>query len=163
MSAQKKKSAWSLAAEAMNRPQQKGEMEEPQSGNTSELQDKKAVEPESEISALQQEGEMEKLQNGKIVKQEQGKPDTKQDGISVKQQKGKKGKLQDEEKEEPQSTIAESNEEKLTEKITLYLSWQQLDKLDTMALEYKRRTRRRTDHNKLMRMMIERFTLDDLL
>ena len=55
------------------------------------------------------------------------------------------------------------DEDKPTEKITLYLSWKQLEKLDQMALEYKRRTRKRTDHNKLMRMMVDKFDLDDLL
>lgn len=60
-------------------------------------------------------------------------------------------------------TGANLGEDKPTEKITLYLTWRQLDKLDSMALEYKRRTRQRTDHNKLMRMMVEKFDLDDLI
>lgn len=49
------------------------------------------------------------------------------------------------------------------QKVTLYLSWRQIDKLDEMERQYRRRMKKRTDHNKLMRMMVDHTTLNDLL
>lgn len=50
-----------------------------------------------------------------------------------------------------------------TEKMTLYLSWEHIDKLNTLQNEYWKTKRKRTDHNKLLRLLIERATLDDVL
>jgi len=173
----KKKSAWSLAAEAIQ--QQSDKTEEPQNvtaeeqdtGNTAKLQVDKTEEPQAVEMARPQNAMTEEIGNSKMGKQENVielepqnrieeesqklKTEEPQNGKTVKSKKKQSPKA-----EEPQSSI---EEEKPTEKITLYLSWNQLDKLDSMVIEYKRRTRKRTDHNKLMRMMIDKLDLDDLL
>jgi hypothetical protein len=59
--------------------------------------------------------------------------------------------------------IEQVDEDKATEKVTLYLTYVQRDKMDNLAIEYKRRTRRRTDANKLMRIIIDRVSIEDLL
>jgi len=55
------------------------------------------------------------------------------------------------------------NEEKATEKLTLYLLPRQSDKLDELLMQFKKRTGKRLQRNKLMRMLIDQATLDTLL
>ncbi len=50
-----------------------------------------------------------------------------------------------------------------TEKTTLYLSPRQSDKLDDLTMSYKRRTGKRITRNMLLRKLIDRATLDDIL
>ena len=49
------------------------------------------------------------------------------------------------------------------EKTTFYLRPDQLDKLDELAYAYKKRTGRRIDRQDIVRLLIDRCTLDDLL
>src|SRR5579864_2830661 len=54
-------------------------------------------------------------------------------------------------------------EEKATVEISLYLRPSQDDKLDDLKREYKRRKGKKISSNQLMRLLIDRATLDDLL
>ncbi len=48
-------------------------------------------------------------------------------------------------------------------KTSFYLRTDQLDKLDELAYAFKRRTGRRIDRQDILRALIDRYTLDDLL
>jgi hypothetical protein len=61
------------------------------------------------------------------------------------------------------SSKTEGDEEKATEKLTLYLHPSQRDKLDMLIMEYRKQTSKRITHNKLMRMLIEKAELKNLL
>jgi len=52
---------------------------------------------------------------------------------------------------------------KLTEKFTVYLSWDQMDKLNDMVAGYQKRKQKRIDVNKMLRLMIDEASLDDLI
>lgn len=54
-------------------------------------------------------------------------------------------------------------EEKATIEVSLYLRPSQDDKVEDLKREYKRRTRRKISSNQLMRLLIDRATIDDLL
>lgn len=54
-------------------------------------------------------------------------------------------------------------EEKATIEVSLYLRPSQDDKLEDLKREYKRRTRKKISSNQIMRLLIEKATLDDLL
>src|SRR5215469_11713413 len=158
----KKQSAWSRAAESVNKQRQNGETgkqenseaEKPQQGSTRETQSSIADNHDNIEAGLQETGKEENHQS--VI------PLSRQEGKQGKSDSLKAGKQENIETEERQNDSMET-EDKPTEKITLYLTWKQLDKLDMMALEYKRRTRKRTDHNKLLRMMVDKFDLEDLL
>jgi hypothetical protein len=57
----------------------------------------------------------------------------------------------------------DQDEEKATEKLTLYLFPRQSDKLDALIVEYKKRTGKRVQRNKLMRMLIDQASLEAIL
>jgi hypothetical protein len=96
---------------------------------------------------------IEELDNDTMVERDNGKTASPQSTITG----------------EPQDTITakplqpEQDEEKATEKLTLYLHPSQRDKLDALILEYRRETGKRITHNRLMRMMIEKVQVRDLL
>jgi hypothetical protein len=49
------------------------------------------------------------------------------------------------------------------EKVTFYLRPDQVEKLDEMVIAYKRRTGRRTNRNALMRLLLDRVEIDQLV
>lgn len=166
----KKQSAWSRAAEAANKQRQNAETEKQESIEAGEPQKGLTLESQNGIMQETQSGITDNLHSTEAALLETAKEENSQSGIALSPRQGetiksdsiKSGEKQTSKTVEQQNEIAD-NEDKPTEKITLYLTWKQLDKLDNMALEYKRRTRKRTDHNKLMRMMVDKFGLDDLL
>jgi hypothetical protein len=149
--------------DAETESQQTGKPEELQSANTVTTYNMKTGKRESGKEESPQPRQIGERQSTKAGATQQGiavKPDSKKTGTK---QNGKAKAREDAIAEETESGSAVVDEEKATEKITLYLSWRQLDKLDEMVRGYKRRMRKRTDQNKLMRMMIDKFTLDDIL
>ena len=69
----------------------------------------------------------------------------------------------------PQSGVVDptqqtnQEEEKATEKLTLYLLPRQSDKLDELIMQYKKETGKRIQRNKLMRKLIDQSSLETLL
>ncbi len=124
---------------------------ERESGSTATLQSGRAEERESGETGKRDNGIAEESYSAITVKP--------QNAIAVSMYEGKTGEREGGKAVERQSGETELNDQK----ITLYLSWRLLDKLEDMATEYRHRTRKRIDHNKLMRMMIEKATLDDLV
>jgi hypothetical protein len=144
----------------------------PQNVVTGEQQNIAESEPiQAQTTVKREDDKILGLQEAMTVSPQSDKEETMRQGITVKNESEKAGTLQKMEAEsqenvktgEQQGGNVVVDEEKATEKITLYLSWRQLDKLDEMVRGYKRRKRKRTDQNKLMRMMIDKFTLDDIL
>jgi hypothetical protein len=80
------------------------------------------------------------------------------------QENGKSVKEQNENsvKRENDISPSESGEEKATIEISLYLRPSQDDKLEDLKREYKKRTRKKISSNQIMRLLIDRATLDDL-
>lgn len=157
MPREKRPSAWSLAAKQAQ--QQSGKTEEPQEERTRERETDKEEEPQSIETGKQQQGN--------LVQPQSVETEISQNSIMVQLQSDNTGIEQNgEASTRGGSTTAQPQNSKTAlydQKITLYLSWEQLDKLDMMVVAYKHRTRKRTDPNKLMRMMIDKYTLDDLL
>ena len=190
MAKEKKISAWSAATRQVQAEQQDGKMEEPYNGITEEMQNNVAVEWGSEQNIEQQKGKTEELYNGINIKT-QGKEEEaireredkkeRDSGINIKDDNSITAKQQNYIPVENQDGIVvkqdngiivetykgvevqQQDEEKNTEKITLYLTYTLYDKLEGLANEYRRRTRKRIDPNKLMRKMIERATIEELL
>ncbi len=113
---------------------------EPQSGKTAERDSGKAVKQQTRMTS--------KLQNRIDAKPQSGKTVKRQNGKAVEPQSGK---------------TAEGEQVNLVEKTTLYLSPDQSDKLDDLAMSYRRRTGKRITRNMLLRKLIDRATLDDIL
>lgn len=122
----------------------------PQSSETIEQQASKTVEPENRIPVENESSDTVELPNGI----EEG-PQARKKGKLFKGKTGQRKNLKIVE-------LQSDDDEKATEKVTLYLTYAQRDKMDNLAIEYKRRTRRRTDANKLMRIMVDRVSIDDL-
>jgi hypothetical protein len=56
------------------------------------------------------------------------------------------------------------NEEKLITKISVYLEDDPyIEKLDSLKKQYRKRTKKGTDYNKIIRILISKATLEDLL
>jgi hypothetical protein len=60
-------------------------------------------------------------------------------------------------------SFSEPVEEKATIEVSLYLRPSQDDKLEDLKREYKRRTRKKISSNQIMRLLIERATIDNIL
>jgi len=60
-------------------------------------------------------------------------------------------------------SYADQAEEKATIEISLYLRPSQDDKLEDLKREYKRRTRKKISSNQIMRLLIDRATIENLL
>mgnify|MGYP001306990842 CR=1 FL=1 len=54
-------------------------------------------------------------------------------------------------------------EEKATDKTTTYFKPSQTEKLARLCIEYKKRTTKRIDPNKVLRKLIDSFSFDELL
>lgn len=65
--------------------------------------------------------------------------------------------------EHQDSMTFSDQEEKATVEVSLYLRPSQDDKLDDLKREYKRRTRRKISSNQIMRLLIDRASIDNLL
>lgn len=92
--------------------------------------------------------------NGRTVEGENDSTIKGQNGKTVERQKGK--------------TVDEQvntayREEKATIEVSLYLRPRQDDKLDELQQAYKKRTGKRIHRNDLMRKLIERATVEDIL
>lgn len=153
---------------------QSGIPEEPERGKTEEMQNTITASSENGITAKPQTDQAtgtqpdettppgnviaDEPQSGKVTQLGNRGTAKRDSGTTVQPENRVAGETQNGITEETQS-----EKELLDQKVTLYLSWRQLDKLDDMVSGYRRRERKRTDQNKLMRMMIDKFNLDDLL
>ena len=79
-----------------------------------------------------------------------------EDGITVTEQNAKAPER------ESSFSYPEQAVEKATVEISLYLKPSQDDKLEDLKREYKRRTRKKISSNQIMRLLIDRATIDDL-
>jgi hypothetical protein len=79
-----------------------------------------------------------------------------QNGITAKEQN------ENNVKRDNDISLTESGEEKATIEISLYLRPSQDDKLEDLKREYKRRMKKKISSNQIMRLLIERATIDDL-
>ena len=84
---------------------------------------------------------------------EQGTPTQESDKITAEQQNIITAKTH----------MLDLDDEKATEKLTLYLHPSQRDKLDELIIGYKKQTGKRITHNKLMRILIEQADLASLV
>ena len=88
-----------------------------------------------------------------LVEQEQQPTAPPENSITAKPQNSKVEPVQQ----------TKQDEEKATEKLTLYLFPRQSDKLDELLMQYKKRTGKRIQRNKVMRKLINQATLETLL
>lgn len=80
-------------------------------------------------------------------------------GITVTEQNSKRVERQ--ERREPVYTTSQT--ERATFELSLYLKPSQDDKLEELKREYKRQTRKKISSNEIMRKLIEKATIEDLL
>ena len=81
----------------------------------------------------------------------------RENGITVTEQKGKT-----EERRPSMYATTDQDEERATIELSLYLKPSQDDKLEELKREYKRRTRKKISSNQIMRLLIDKATIDDL-
>jgi hypothetical protein len=121
-----------------------------------------AKRPSAYTQSLQEAQKRVEEQERKVTAERDNSRDAlQQNTITSEPQNGKTVELQD--SITAKSSKTEGAEEKATEKLTLYLHPSQRDKLDMLIMEYRKQTSKRITHNKLMRMLIEKAELKDLL
>jgi protein subunit release factor A len=118
--------------------------------------------PNAYAQSLQEaQKRVEEQESKATAEQGNSRATSQQNAITSEPNNGKTAELQNIITAELPKT--EGDEEKATEKLTLYLHPSQRDKLDMLIMEYRKQTNKRITHNKLMRMLIEKAELKDLL
>ena len=92
-------------------------------------------------STTHREEPMSEPKNGKTVKEHNAETVERENGISY----------------------TDQAEEKATIEVSLYLKPSQDDKLEDLKREYKRRKKKKISSNQIMRLLIERASINDLL